>query len=510
MRHIFLWVLTLLPLSTPVSATILPYRTRTRDFSSWTAATRGDTSTIGMAGATLAVPTSISAAEANPAGFAMLTGSVSAQINKVSLTDKRLQRTGESVDSSQWGLGVTPGLWGYSIAYYSPQTESGIYASPNTGDTVKTEVSIKELRLSVARAFFDNALAVGVGLELLKAVRELDDTGANSYAPSYQFGALYRLPKRILLGVSFVPQATIGPAGNPNPQSILPGFNRSVVRPLQVGWGVGWIPNRFFKIGASATYVARTENTALLADESVATGAKPTWVPRLGASYVVAEFSNFKVESAAGSYIEMTRLSGSSDRLHVTGGIEANPYFVNLGAGFDISKDYRNLIISVGIDIVRTARSFDIIPKDSVPPYNGSWPRMTDPSPEGLPGGLVANESHEFAQPTVEAVGKIVSDVPENIAKKVMGQPTTVEIHEAENSELEDQGDLRLSGKHKKKSKRASSSAKAKAQARAESQVKATRKATRMATEKTPSKVKPEAHESLPSPSPRPTASIAP
>src|SRR4051812_31448023 len=83
-------------------ATILPYSVRTRDFSSWTPATRGDINTIGMAGATVATPNSISAAELNSAGYAMLTTSITAQINKVSLDDSRLQRSGDKIDSSQW------------------------------------------------------------------------------------------------------------------------------------------------------------------------------------------------------------------------------------------------------------------------------------------------------------------------------------------------------------------------------------------------------------------------
>src|SRR4051812_13755742 len=118
-------------------AFILPYATRTRDFSSWTPATQGDTKTIGMAGATVALPTSISSAEPNPAGFAMTTESVSAQINNTTFNDKRLQRSGESITGSQAGFGVSPEHWGFAITYYTPETESGTYVSPNTGDTVK-------------------------------------------------------------------------------------------------------------------------------------------------------------------------------------------------------------------------------------------------------------------------------------------------------------------------------------------------------------------------------------
>ncbi len=432
-------------------ATILPYSTRTRDFSSWTPSTRGDINTIGMAGATVATPISISAAEGNPAGYGMLTGSISAQINKISLGDTRLQRSGEPIDSSQWGLGVSPSHQGYSLSYYSPQTESGTYASPNTGDTVKTEVSLKELRLTTARAFFDDHLALGISLELLKAVRELNSASSNAYGLSYQVGALYRLPYHILLGGSFSPQARVSPASNPDSQNIMPGFNRAVVRPLLATGGAGWIPNRFFKIGASLTYAGATDNTALLADQTVITGATATWVPRLGASYVVAEYTNFKVEGALGSYYDSSRLSDSSNRVHVTAGLEANPYFINLGTGIDIADGYKNIMLSVGIDIVRTARAFDIIPKDPVPAINKRWPDAFTILPDGLPEGLTRGEERKFGSTNVQQVEKIIEDVPGNISKRVSGEKTSVvEKEDQEKLDLKKQG---LKNKKRRKKK---------------------------------------------------------
>ena len=416
---------------TLVSAAILPYSVRTRDYSAWTPDTRGDTNTIGMAGATLAVPTSISAAETNPAGFAMLTGSVSAQINKISLNDNRIQKNKEPIDSSQWGLSISPGPWAYGLTYYSPVTESGIYVSPNTGDTVKTEVSLKELRLNIGRSFLRDELAIGVSLEALKAVRELDDTSANAIGFGYRIGALYRLKNHFLLGASFAPQMSVGPAGNPDAQSFISGFNRTVIQPLQAGLGIGWIPSRFFKAGVSGTFVGATDNTALLADQSITTGANATWVPRLGVSYVLAEYPNFKLEGAAGTYFEASRLNGQTDRLHLTAGLEANPYFVNLGAGFDISNAYQNVIVSVGVDIVRSLRAFEIIPKESTPPYDGTLPPVYEAPPPGLPTGAPNSERVSSKTETVEQVSKIVKDVPLNIAKKVKGEPTTVELKES-------------------------------------------------------------------------------
>jgi hypothetical protein len=409
------------------SAFILPYSQRTRDYSSWTPASRGDTNTIGMAGATVALPMSISSAEINPAGFAMMTGTVSAQINTTNLDDSRLQKSGDPISSSQWGFAVSPEHCGFSISYYSPQTESGTYASPLTGDTARADVSIKELLFTAAHAFFKDALSVGASFEIAKAVREIDGASSNSFGPTYRLGALYRIPNHVLFGVSYAPELRIGPAPRPDDTPAILGFNRSVIRPSLLTLGTGWIPNRFFKFGLSVTYVGATENTALLYDQSIITGGTETWVPRLGVSYVIAEYTDFKIEAAAGSYYESSRLSNQSDRIHGTVGVEANPSFINLGAGFDISNGYRNYIVSAGIDIVRTARFFKIIPKESLEPYRGFFPRLTQLSPDGLPAGLTSDEHRRHEEQSVTEVGKIIGDVPENLAKKISGEKTTVE-----------------------------------------------------------------------------------
>lgn len=170
-----------------------------------------------------------------------------------------------------------------------------------------------------------------------------------------------------------------------------------------------------------------TQNTALLYDETITTGNSATWVPRVGASYVVAEYSGFKIEAAAGTYYESSRLSNLPDRFHVTAGLEANPSFINLGAGFDIATGYRNYIVSAGIDIVRTARTFNIIPREELPAYRGFFPSVKKLSADGLPAGLTVNEPKKHGDQSVEEVGEIIRDVPENIFKKASGERTNVE-----------------------------------------------------------------------------------
>jgi hypothetical protein len=414
-------------LYTSAYATTFPYTQRTQDYSGWTAAIQADTNTTGMAGAVIALPSSISSSESNPAGYAMETGSLSAQINRISITDKRIQPDGQSIDSSQWGLGLSPPPWGFAISYYSPITENATYVSPITGDSLLTEVSMKELRFTVSRSFFDSRLALGFSAELVKAVRELGPYSYNSDAPSYNLGALYRLPDHFILGAGYTPPLTIGPNANNIAQNELPGFNQAVLRPSELDLGIGWVPNRFFKTGFQVSYVGDTANTALLYDQTEITGANPTLVPRIGASYVLAEYNNFQSEWAVGSYYATSRVEGQASRLHATTGLEANPYFVNLGIGFDLSSDYQNIMVGVGIDIVRTLRTFDIIPKDPTPAYNGFFPKADKIVADGLPEAMTKGEARTTQETSLGQVGTIVEEAPGNIVDKFSGKQTTVE-----------------------------------------------------------------------------------
>ena len=86
----------------------------------------------------------------------------------------------------------------------------------------------------------------------------------------------------------------------------------TILHASQMNLGVGWVPNRFFKVGVSLAYIGDTANTALLYDQSITSGSTPTWIPRVGASYVLAQFSNFSSEFAAGSYYAPSRFSGEA------------------------------------------------------------------------------------------------------------------------------------------------------------------------------------------------------
>lgn len=402
-----------------IAAEPFPYSTRTRNYSGWSSTIQGDVNALGMGGATVAFPSSIAAAQINPAGFAMVTASLSAQIVKNTKEDLHVQKSSNQSSNQQWGLGVNPSPWGFGILYYTPTTENGNYQSPNTGNNLETEITVKEVRIAVAHAFFENKFSIGASFGIAKAFRTLGPYEFNETSFDFEVGVLYCLPQHFILGASFIPQNTIQTSDSKPLQNEMPGFDQHVIVPAQTTAGVAWVPNRFFKTGFSLTYVSTIPNAGLLSDQSKTVGAYPILQPRLGASYVLAEYPNFKIEYAFGGYFEPSRIAGESNRLHGTMGLEVQPWFINTGIGFDLASNYKNVMLGLTIDIVRTARALEIIPPDPVPPYGGFFPPMFRVMADGLPAGMTKGEPSSAAPPNLGEIQEIIYDIPKRIKNRI-------------------------------------------------------------------------------------------
>jgi hypothetical protein len=367
---------------------------------------KGDNNTIGMAGATVALPNSISAMESNPAGLAMNLGGLAAQINSFKLKDPELNRSADNISEYQWGVGTSVPPWGFGVTYYSPSSEQ----------VADSEVSVRQLRLEVARLIGDR-VSVGVALQFNKGIRKFDEEDFSGTHFSFQVGALYRLEDHWVLGASYTPAIDIAPASGTTGVSDF-GFNQAIRIPSLSSFGVGFMPNRFFKAGLSVVAVSSTSDTALLWDQNVGYGQRYTVQPRIGASYVLAEYNFLKVELAMGSYFEVSRVDNQPDRIHGTFGLDINPWFLNTGVGTDLATSYKNWSVSLGIDIVRTLRTFEIIPRDTVPPFNGTLPPLFKISANGLADGFTQGEHKTLSPASAEQVTKIVQDIPKRMQEK--------------------------------------------------------------------------------------------
>lgn len=455
------------PVISASGADVLPYSQRTRAYSGYGTTVRGDNETIGMAGATVAIPNSVSSIETNPAGLTMTMGSVTAQLNSNEMKDRILTGSEtKKIRSNQWGLTVTPGDWGYALAYYTPSFEGGDYVSANTGRQSEYEISLKQLRFSVSRALLNKRLSVAASVEVNHAIRNLAEEEHGATDLSYKLGAIYHLGGHYLLGASYSPPQEIGSSivGSGTPD--LPGYAQPVRSPMLLTVGAGWIPNRFFDIGFAIVAVGSTRDTALLRDQNVTVGEGFTLQPRLGAAYVLAQYNNLKVSLAGGTYYETSRIEGEPNRLHFTSALQVNPWFVNTGIGVDRATNYDNFFVSIGFDVVRLVRTFDIIPKDPVPPANKFWPPPLERNSDGLPDGLTAGEPKRYKGPSAEDVKEIIENVPKNIEHKVKGLPPVGPSGRASDVDLPDslpEAKAKPSPKAKKARVKSKASSKAKA-----------------------------------------------
>jgi len=404
-------------------ADALPYTTRTLPYSGYSTTIRGDLRTIGMAGATVGLADSLISAFDNPAGLAMTVKDPDLNITNSWVRDAHLQNLANSIQTYNYGLAASLYPWGFSAAIASSYREGQPYTLPTvTGDTPELAVLTREVRLSGARLFFENRLSIGATLILGQAERSmLFPTLSNlnhsdlSYAVGGAFGATVQLNKRVLLGASYTLPMTYPASSSTNTSGTLAGFYQPIKVPARFGFGIGWVPNRFFKLDFTFYNVGSTPDAALLKDETALVGQYSTFQPRLGAAYQWADFRELQSTFYAGSYIETTRIAGTPERMHVTGGVEFKPWIFFAGAGFDLSAGYQNLITGFGIDVGKVLEKLDAVPRAWRPPAGGWFPSPTYSSDEGLARPLVKNwQPHG---PKIDPI-RVGLDIPKKLGEK--------------------------------------------------------------------------------------------
>ena len=152
-----------------------------------------------------------------------------------------------------------------------------------------------------------------------------------------------------------------------------------------------------------------------------------------------------------GPYAEVSRIQNNSNRLHGTFGLDINPYFVNTGVGTDYASGYRNWVATIGVDLVRTARTFGIIPPDPVPAYDRFFPPPFVESADGLPDGFTIGQKKSTAPPNADDVKNIVTDIPKKLAEK-FGTPE--QVAESKNDTKNELKKEQAEKKHKIKRRR--------------------------------------------------------
>jgi hypothetical protein len=391
---------------------------------------RGDIRTVGMAGATVGLADTFISSNDNPAGLSMSLGGIDTHVSGNSIRDDRVNGEPSTTDpdataTRAGSLGAAANLWpwGFGVGYLWQDTET----SPDGPGTRGAKISVREVRINAARSLLDGRFALGVSAAFTQGERysSLGSPGTVSTEESWTsgttsvtVGALYRLPNRVILGVSFQPSREY--AGDPSSASAIPGFNQPIRAPMRLSFGTGFIPNRLLRADFDVWVIGSTPDTTLLRDDRTVVGEATTVQPRLGVAYVFADFRQVQGTAFAGAYYEPSRIAGYGDRVHATGGAEAKFWVINFGAAFDSSAGYRNLLGSVGVDLIRVFERTNLIPRLPHPPYQGFFPSPFYLSERGLPRGLRDRERDADSATDVDPI-RIGLDIPRRIGKKTGG-----------------------------------------------------------------------------------------
>ncbi len=401
---------------------LLPYAQRTNRFNDWgTTLLYGDIRTVGMAGATLGIADSFGASLNNPAGLAMVLGNADLHLTTNEIHNRNVQET--SISTSDFGLAVNLYPWGFSFGSTLPSVEGQTYALDSAPDVpLGPLVTIREFQLSAARVFFENKVAFGLSMIWGQAQNRLTLVNSNSSVSTNAstlgavLGTSIQITHHLLLGVSyrFPMHYSMNTQDNPTPS--LPDLLQSIDSAQRAGFGLGWMPNRFFKADFSIFVVGRTDQVALLKDDSLKVGQSVSVQPRLGVAYTFLDYPELTSSIYAGTYFEPARIQDTPDRLHGTMGFNLNPWILTFGMGFDLSYKYHNYLFGIGIDVIRTMEKLDLIPKLPRPRPAGFAPNIAHISHEGLPRPLAGD--WRPPGPDLDPI-KIGLEIPKRAEKKV-------------------------------------------------------------------------------------------
>ena len=421
----------------------LPYSLRTRPYSGFNTGALGDTRTVGMGGATVGLADTFLAATSNPAGLAMTLHILDTNLTKNEIHDGNLQNYDQTVSmKGSAGIAVNINPWGFSLGIIPIGREGQEYLLPATGNSIFSGQSAKvlteahELRLGVARNFFKRRLSVGASLNIgvseeeisLSQLGQIDDS-QHSTTLGATLGMMYRLKDNVLLGGAYTLPMNYHFDSSSSPE--FQGFFQPLYVPSRLELGVGWIPNRLIRGSAQVSIIGKTEGAALLSDNSRSVGSYTTLQPKVGAAYTFVDCQNFRGIVYGGSYYEVSRIEGASNRFHATSGIEFKAWVFTSGLGIDVASRYQNFSVSVGIDLGTVLEDLQLIPRATRRNFHGVLPSPVFISDDGLARPLVTHW-----QPKGPDMGliNIISNIPKNTEKEVqrikkainkIGKPST-------------------------------------------------------------------------------------
>lgn len=339
----------------------------------WNSGLQGEPRSVGRGGAGTVLSDDLWGVLENPAGSAMIVGYSLLQFFNNSITDFESADPNHSLNVTSGGIVIPYHRWGLAFGY-SESNQLG---------------QVREFTFSGAHRFLQDRLSLGVAFNL--------GSLNQNFAVGTTVGALYRLPKRVILGASFR-----------TPLTYVEQNQSTFTHPWHLGVGVGYIPNRFFR----AEVGIRLRGASRLGDAAV------NYQPHIGFEYEFVNLRQLRVRSFVGSYLE-------SERLHGTLGIGMDPWIFFVGLAVDAAQGYRNYLFAFGIDVGRIMKKLRIMPSSITAPPNGLFPDPLQISDDWFPPQLQDDPANAF-QEVGPSIGRIQSQFGK-LDQVVKGQPKAVQ-----------------------------------------------------------------------------------
>jgi hypothetical protein len=417
------------------AADALPYTQRTHSYNAFSTFAIGDTRTVGMGGATVGLGDAFLSGTSNPAGLAMTMSVGDTNITRDSINDGNTQNYGAPISpGTSLGAALSFYPWTFGIGEIPIGWEGANYNLPSTGaqgfagQQAELSAESHEYRLIGARTFFENKLSLGMSVNMGLGEEEISapglglDDDRHAVALGGTFATMVQLPQRLLLGASYTTSMHYAiDTSRASPE--FPGFFQSLDTPQRLEFGLGWIPNRYFRGDLQISYVGTTPNASLIANDNISVGASSTWQPKLGVAYIFMDYKKYQGTLFGGSYYEASRIDLANSRYHKTVGLEFKLWIFTAGTGIDIADQYKNSFYSIGIDAGIVLQILHLMPVLNQPDHEGLLPDPFRSTDEGLARPLVKDWKAEGPQ---FDIGEVVKDFPNHVkqeSERIEGKP---------------------------------------------------------------------------------------
>jgi hypothetical protein len=369
----------------------------------WSPTARGSIRNMGNSGAHTTIGSDVATLAENPAAAALSAQSVNLQVGAQFTKD--IQASG---GLSSFVRQPFAGL----VLPFEKWAIGALVSSAGSGDLSSgagsAQYLLREARfVFAARPLREERLSLGAAIVLPTRAFYVGDSGSALQSDtqiSVDFGAIIRLPKRLFLGTSFHSGYEFGPLTHPTLLGLLPASHQGrLAAPARAEFGMGWILNRFLRVGSSLTWMAPRAEFQNFRGEATRLSLRAGYRWAVGTEVQWLETEQVFSRVSLGTYLEpsATVNARSAFRQHWTASFELEYGIAQLAGSFDTASGFTAYGVSVGVEIGRLAHRLKVIPPSLLAPPAGFLPPETfQPSDDWLPTQL--QDAPEKALQTID------------------------------------------------------------------------------------------------------------